>query len=167
MSAQWEGLIREKLFMARSLAEHSIELAASNTGPAAGVGLQAGLAQGAAALTLQAREALLVLIAQLNQSKITHCSDLSALSAELGEANPDVSRVMALSAAGDSWWRRLDELQQSLAVPRQAPRQPDEDDLIAIAAASDRPDSSPEALLKLNRDMKDYVAELCLWHGEW
>lgn len=118
-------------------------------------------------MLLQAKEALLVLIAQLNQSKITNCSSLDVLSVELGPDNPDVARLVALSAGGNNWWSRLDQFQHRLTRPRQASRQPDEDNLIAVAVAPDGPDTSPEALLQLNREMKDYLAELCQWHGEW
>lgn len=172
MSEKWQGLVQEKLFLAQCLLKQAAELSqpeTANTGKtvtaAASVGLQAGLIQGAVALMLQAREALFVLTAQLNQSRRTDVVTLEQLAGELGAESADVARLNELGS--DSWLRQLDGLQHWLRRPRELPKRSVDETLIAVAAGAEGPDVSPKALLKLVADIKQHLAELCQWHGEW
>jgi hypothetical protein len=171
VSSKWQGLVQEKLFLAQSLlrqaAEASGPVSGTDTARIGGAGLQAGLIQGAVALTLQAREALLVLTAQLNQSKAVDIASLAELADAIGGDNADVARLTKLSRVRESWWCQLDALQRWLKQPRENPKRPGDDNLIAVAVASDGPDTSPQALMRLTGEIKHYVTELCQWHGEW
>lgn len=170
MSLKWQRLVQEKLFLAESLLKKAAEKPAPNDEPGKEfihAGLQDGLVQGAIALILQARQGLLVFIAQLNQSKTVNVAGLDELAAELGKDNVDVARLAALNSASDSWWRKMDLLQRWISQPRAMPKQASDENLIAVAAATDGPDLSPQALLALNREIKLYVTELCRWHDEW
>lgn len=171
MSLKWRRLVQEKLFLAESLLKKAAEEPATNNGSgrelAGHAGLQDGLVQGAIALTLQARQGLLVFIAQLNQSKTVEVAGLAGLAAELGDDNVDVTRLAALSSANGSWWQRMDLLQHWTTQPRVMPKQASDENLIAVAVATEGPDLTPQALLELNKEIKLYVTELCRWHDEW
>lgn len=171
MSSKWQGLAQEKLFLAQSLFREATRtsepLADTDIGRPGAAGLQAGLIQGGVALLLQAREAMLVLTAQLNQSKATDVADLAGLAEAVGKDNADLERLTELSQDRSSWWHQLDQLQQWLKQPRQIPEHVDNTSLIAVAAASQGPDTSPQALLGLAAEIKQYLAELTQWHGEW
>lgn len=168
MSAEWQGLAQEKVYLAQCLLKHSAGTGdPGQRAESADRGLEAGLIQGAGALLLQARDALLVLVAQLNQSKVNDIRSLAALAEVLGSDNPDVIRLTELSRAKGSWVFRLDELQRWLGQPRDAPQYPVDDNVIAVSAASEGPDISLKSLFQLADEIRHYLAELSQWHGEW
>ena len=177
MSSKWQGLVQEKLFLVQSLLTEAAKVpdpvlahvgARSRANPRiSGMGLQVGLIQGSIALLLLAREALLVLTAQLNQSKAVDLRTLDDLAEAVGRGNSDFMRLAGMSQNGGSWWYRLDELQHWVRQPREVPRRDPDDSLIAVVAASSQPDASPQALLELTAEIKRHVVDLCQWHGEW
>lgn len=167
MSTKWQGLVQEKLFLARVLFKKADALAAQRSPiQSEDAGYETGLVQGGLALMFQARDAMLVLIAQLNQSKAREIHGLAGLAEALGETNGDVVRLTELSLRRESWWQQLNSLQRWSNQPREPAVRPREDNLIAISAA-EGPDLSLPGLLQLNSDMKQYLTELSQWHGEW
>ena len=121
--------------------------------------------QGAIALSLQARELMLTLVARYHQQKQATPASLEELLAMV-PGTPDADMLAELSQAPNSWWNHLEQLE---AFHRQPPKQQksvSNDNIIAVSVASG-PDRSVEGLLESLAAMKSFVTELGERHAEW
>lgn len=169
MSSKWQRVVQEKLFLAENLLRQAVSGTGGNS---AGPGRleQIALVQGAVALMLTSREALLVLIAQLNQHRVKEVGSLNGLAELLGDENPDVMMLRGLSQGRTGWWSELDMLAGWLRQPRessQAPGEQEHSTNLITAVVVEGPDTAPEDLLALTAEMKRYVAQLCRLQDEW
>lgn len=157
MSAQWQSLVSQKIYLAMQLARSSRDQASATEREAC--------LQGAIELSLRARQLLLALIARYHQDKQAMPASLAGL-LTLIEDSPDAAMLNELSRSPDSWWHHLDQLEQSQSHPPRQQKTVSEENVIAVSAATG-PDRSVEGLLDALAAMKTFVSDLGERHAEW
>lgn len=157
MSAQWQTLVTQKIYLASQLATLSQNQATATEREAC--------LQGAIELSLRARQLVLVLIARYHQEKQAMPAspeDLIALIA----GTPDAEMLADVSRTPGSWWQHLEQLALSQSQPPKQQKSVSEENIIAVSAASG-PDRSADGLLDALAAMKSFVTDLGERHAEW
>lgn len=157
MSAQWQTLVLQKIYLATRLVRISQDQTAATD-------REAGL-QGAIELTLHARRLALVLVARLHQEKQAQPASLEAL-CELIPGTPDAELLTGLARTPGSWWQHLEQLGNAQGQPPQQQKKVSEDNIIAVSAVAG-PDRSAETLLETLTEMKTFITDLGERHAEW
>ncbi len=157
MSAQWQSLVSQKLYLAAQLSRMADQIE--------GVAEREACLQGAAELALRGRRLMLVLIAHYYQQKQVAPVSLEELAAIAGGC-PELEELKALSTTPGSWWQHLDQLDSSQGNPPQ-PRKAAPDETLIAVSATGGPDRSREALQRTLDAMKSYLAELGQRNAEW
>ncbi|SFR50274.1 hypothetical protein SAMN05216203_0954 [Marinobacter daqiaonensis] len=157
MSAQWQSLVSQKLFLAGRLAT----LAGEQESPG---DAEASL-QGAIELALRGRQLILALIARYYQDKKAMPESIAAL-AEITGGCAEIEWLEALASTPGSWWNHLDQLEATQSEPPQQRKTVSNDNIIAVSAAPG-PDRSARTLQQSLAAMKTFLAELGERHAEW
>lgn len=157
MSAQWQTLVSQKLYLASQLAELSRAQASATDREAA--------LQGAIELTLRARKLMLVLIARYHQQKRAEPTSVEEL-VELIPDTPDADLLANLARTRGSWLNHLDQLEVAQSEPPRQQKTVSEENIIAVSAAAG-PDRSADGLLETLAAMKAFMTDLGERHAEW
>lgn len=157
MSAQWQSLVSQKIYLASQLATLSRDQASATEREAC--------LQGAIELSLRARQLVLVLMARYHQEKQampTSPEELIALIA----GTPDAEMLANVAHTPGSWWHHLEQLMLSQSQPPKQQKTVSEENIIAVSVASG-PDRSAEGLLETLAAMKSFITDLGERHAEW
>lgn len=157
MSAQWQSLVSQKIYLATQLATLSRDQASATEREAC--------LQGAIELSLRARQLVLTLVARYHQEKQVMPASLEALIA-LIESTPDADVMAELARTPGSWWQHLDQLEMAQSQPPKQQKSVSDENVIAVSVASG-PDRSVEGLLETLAAMKSFVTDLGDRHAEW
>lgn len=157
MSAQWQSLVSQKIYLATQLATLSRDQATATEREAC--------LQGALELSLRARQLLLILVARYHQETQGTPASPEALLA-LIEGTPDADVMAELARTPGSWWQHLEQLEVAQSQPPKQQKSVSDENVIAVSAASG-PDRSVEGLLATLAAMKSFVTELGERHAEW
>lgn len=158
MASQFQTLVSQKLFLARTLlavqehSDQSAEREAAN--------------QGASELLLRARQLLLAMIADLYQHRRSAPQNLAELSTLISDEAPEIAELTGLARLKGSWWSRLDELEACQTKPPEKQKTVSTENIIAVAVAAG-PDKSIEALRGIIEPMKQYADTVAERHNEW
>ncbi len=158
--SQWQGLVRQKLFLASRL----LGRAQQDSEAADDMALRQSYLQGALALTVAAREAALIYIARSHQLAVDQLQSPDDLLNRLSEDNPE--RIYLSDIMAGNWWRTLDSLESQASRPAPEKRRTETDNIIAVSAPS-AVRLSEEVLDSILKDMKGWFSELCERYGEW
>jgi len=158
--SQWQGLVRQKLFLASRL----LGRARQDSEAASDMALRQSYLQGALALTVAARDAALVYIARSHQLPVDQLEGPGDLLNRLSEDNPERTYLSDMMAG--NWWQTLDSLETQTSRPAPEQRHGETDNIIAVSAVS-AVRLSEEVLDSILKDMKGWFSELCERYGEW
>lgn len=158
---QWQGLVRQKLFLASRLLGRLEQDQQAQTDLA----LHQAYLQGALALTLAARHAALVYIARSHQLGAPEPRNADELLQRLGEDNPERAHLSEMMTEPECWWQKLDSLERQSIRP--APDKPKDEGRGLIAVSTSQIRLTEEILDKILKDMKGWFSELCERYGEW
>ncbi len=166
MSAQWQTLVSQKLYLATQLARFAQD-AGDPDRPQGQFSVtdREALLQGAIELALRARRLLFRLVAQYHQQVRTVPTSVEAL-VELIADTPDAEQLVALVHTPGSWLDHLEQLETSQSEPPRPRKTVSEENIIAVSPAAG-PDRSAESLLKSLAAMKSFMTDLSERHGEW
>lgn len=157
MSAQWQSLVTQKIYLASQLASLARDQAAATEREAC--------LQGAIELSLRARQLVLVLMARYHQEKQAMPASPEELIALIPDT-PDAEMLANVAHTPGSWWHHLEQLALSQSQPPKQQKTVSEENIIAVSAASG-PDRSAEGLLETLAAMKSFVTDLGERHAEW
>lgn len=157
MSAQWQSLVSQKIYLASQLAT-----LARSQGTATE---REACLQGAIELSLRARQLVLVLMARYHQEKQAMPASPEELIALIPDT-PDAEMLADVAHSPGSWWHHLGQLAIDQSQPPRQQKTVSEENIIAVSAASG-PDRSAEGLLETLAAMKSFVTDLGERHAEW
>ena len=158
---QWQGLVRQKLFLASRL----LSRLEQDQQALEDLALHQAYLQAALALTAAARQTALVYIARSHQLRITELRSADELLQRLSEDNPERAHLSEMMTEPQSWWQKLDSLEMQSNRP--APEKPKDDGSGIIAVSTPQIRLTEEMLDKILKDMKGWFSELCERYGEW
>lgn len=157
MSAQWQTLVSQKIYLASHLARLSRDQASATDREA--------MLQGALELALRARRLMLTLVARFHQHKQADPDSLEALCAIIA-GTPDADLLTSLARTPGSWWQHLDQLEMTQSEPPRQRKTAPGENVIAVSAAAG-PDRSANGLLDTLAAMKAFTTDLDERHAEW
>lgn len=158
MASQWPSFTKQKVFLATTL----IQLADNQAHAAE----REAAIQGTIALLVEARDALLQLIADIYQVRHAAPSNLEELVDLLEGERTELEELRALSVQAGSWWQRIEILRQAQRQPMQRKASVEQENLIAVAADSG-PDRSTATLRDTALALKRYIEMILERHDEW
>ncbi len=157
MSAQWQTLVSQKIYLASHLARLARDQATATD--------QEATLQGAVELALRSRRLLLVLVARFHQHKQATPGSVEELCALIADT-PDAGLLTGLANTPGSWWQHLDALERAQSEPPRQQKTVSEENVIAVSAAAG-PDRSTDGLLETLAAMKAFMNDLSNRHAEW
>ncbi|MGM0571370.1 DUF6586 family protein [Marinobacter sp.] len=157
MSAQWQTLVSQKLYLATQLAGLSRKQASPTDREAT--------LQGAIELALRARRLMFVLVARYHQQNRATPASVEELTALIADT-PDAELLTGLARTPGSWLNHLDQLEVAQSEPPRQQKTVSEENIIAVSAAAG-PDRSADGLLETLAAMKAFMTDLGERHAEW
>ncbi|MCK7543463.1 hypothetical protein MLC59_04705 [Marinobacter bryozoorum] len=157
MSAQWQTLVSQKLYLANQLAGLSRKQASATDREAT--------LQGAIELALRARRLMFALVARYHQHNRAMPASVNEL-VELISDTPDAEILADLLRTPDSWLSHLEQLETAQSEPPRQQKAVSEENIIAVSTAAG-PDRSADGLLETLAAMKAFMTDLGERHAEW
>ncbi|BES71985.1 hypothetical protein RE428_30030 [Marinobacter nanhaiticus D15-8W] len=158
MASQWPSFTKQQVFLATTLIRVAERQAQAAEREAA--------TQGAVALLIEARTALLRLVADIYQVRNAAPRGLDELADLLAGDQAELNELRSLAADPGSWWQHIEFMVQAQQRPSERKSPAERENMIAVAADSG-PDRSVAALLETAKALKHYVEMILERHDEW